>query len=129
VEIAVLLDTNRLTDALRGDGGTVDLLEHANRIFIPFIALAEIKAGFLCGTKRDSNERALNRFLGLSGVVVIFADAETIGIYARLFGEIRSAGKMVPANDLWIASLAVQHHLVLATRDRHFRAVPQITTI
>jgi tRNA(fMet)-specific endonuclease VapC len=29
----------------------------------------------------------------------------------------------VPENDIWIAALALQHDLTLATRDIHFEAV------
>jgi len=30
------------------------------------------------------------------------------------------SGSPIPENDMWIAALAQQHHLTLATRDRHF---------
>ncbi len=45
----VLLDTNRLTDAFRGEASIVKVLERATEIWVPFIVLAEIKAGFLAG--------------------------------------------------------------------------------
>lgn len=39
---------------------------------------------------------------------------------------LRTAGKPIPANDLWIAALAIQHDLTLATRDSHFEAVERL---
>jgi tRNA(fMet)-specific endonuclease VapC len=129
MEVSILLDTNRLTDALRADQAAVEVVEFAARVCIPFVTLAEIKAGFLRGTKAENNERLLTRFLGLPGVEVLFADHETTDVYARLFAQIRNAGAMMPTNDLWIASLAIQHHLALATRDRHFNNVPGLVTI
>jgi predicted nucleic acid-binding protein len=39
---------------------------------------------------------------------------------------LRAAGTPIPTNDLWIASLAVQHELLLVSRDKHFRNVAQI---
>ena len=35
----------------------------------------------------------------------------------------------IPTNDIWIASLAVQHSLPLYTRDRHFDNIPQIQQV
>jgi tRNA(fMet)-specific endonuclease VapC len=126
VEVNLLLDTNRLTDALRGDPGVVLTLENAVLIRIPFIALAEMRAGFLCGQRPRDNEAALNKFLSLPGVDVLFADRGTVEIYARLFAYLRAAGTPVPTNDIWIASLAVQHRLALLTRDAHFQKLPQV---
>ncbi len=122
----ILLDTNRLTDVLRGDSDTIDILERANAILLPFIALAELKAGFVLGKRRRENEIAVSRFLAKPGVNTLFADEETVEVYVRLFAHLRKAGTPIPTNDLWIASLAVQHHLLLLTRDAHFEKLPQI---
>jgi len=34
------------------------------------------------------------------------------------------SGRPIPANDAWIAALALQHGLPVLTRDEHFDAVP-----
>jgi tRNA(fMet)-specific endonuclease VapC len=124
--VNVLLDTNRLTDALRGEPELKTTLERANVVMIPFIALAEIRAGFLLGRRRRENEAALSRFLALPGVDIAFADHETTEVYSRLFAYLRNAGTPIPTNDLWIASIAAQHHLLLLTRDAHFQKLHQI---
>jgi tRNA(fMet)-specific endonuclease VapC len=124
--VNVLLDTNRLTDVLRGEPGVTTAVERSNVILIPFITLAEIRAGFLLGHRRRENEAALSRFLALPGVGIVFADRETTEVYARLFVYLRNAGTPIPTNDLWIASIAAQHHLLLLTRDTHFQKLPQI---
>ena len=121
--LRVLLDTNRLTDVLTGDQRLTATIEAAEQVWLPFIALAEIKCGFLAGTKWKQNEASLRRFLSLPGVDVLYADRETTEVYARLFYQLRRAGTPIPTNDLWIASLAVQHQLILLTRDKHFRDV------
>ena len=122
----VLVDTNRLTDALRGDKPVVAALERMEEVWIPFVVLAEIKAGFLVGTRRRPSEAALHAFLNLPGVGTLFADRETTDIYARLYVHLRESGTPIPTNDLWIASLAVQHQLMLLTRDEHFDKLPQV---
>ena len=42
--------------------------------------------------------------------------------------QIRNKGISIPTNDLRVASLAVQHSLVLCTSDRHFQQLPQVVT-
>ena len=35
----------------------------------------------------------------------------------------KSKGRPIPKNDLWIAAVALEHHLTLVSRDAHFRDV------
>jgi len=125
----VLLDTNRLTDAFRGDPATVDTIERSDEVWLPFVTLAEIKAGFLCGSRGHENESMLHTFLGLPGAGVLYADRETTDVYARLFLQLRRAATPIPTNDLWIASLAVQHQLTLMSREEHFDKLPQLLRV
>jgi len=125
----MLVDTNRLTDALRGDKVIVEILENAAEVWLPFVALGEIKAGVLAGRRPKENEALLYAFLRLPGVGVLYADRETTEVYARLFLQLRRAGNAIPTNDLWIASLAVQHELTLVSRDGHFDKLPQVLRV
>ncbi|HSB15773.1 MAG TPA: type II toxin-antitoxin system VapC family toxin [Bryobacteraceae bacterium] len=120
------MDTNCLTDAFRGESATVRIIEQAVEVWIPFVTLAEIKAGSLAGSRTAENERLLQEFLLLPGVALLYADRETTDVYARLFIQLRRAGTPIPTNNLWIASLAVQHQLLLLSRDEHFNILPQI---
>ena len=101
-------------------------LERSSEVWLPFVTLAEIRAGFLCGSRTQENEPMLRTFLGLPGAGVLYADRETTEVYARLFLQLRRAGSPMPTNDLWIASLAVQHELTLVSRDEHFDKLPQV---
>ena len=127
--MSLLLDTNRLTDALRLDKTVTRMVEEAEEVFVPFVALGEIQAGFEGGNPRSrpQNEARLLAFLEMPGVVCLYADRETTAIYARLFVQLRRAGTPIPTNDLWIASLAIQHQLTLATRDIHFAKIAQVS--
>lgn len=122
----ILLDTNRLTDVLRGDRETVVFVEQSVEVWVPFITMGEIKAGFLGGNRSQNNENLLQRFLQQPGIGVLFPSRETSEYYARLFAQLRKAGTPIPTNDLWIASLAVQHELTLLSRDDHFDKLPQL---
>lgn len=125
----ILIDTNRLTDLLCGDSEIENAIERAIEVWVPFITLGELKAGFLCGRRAAENEALLAAFLALPGVDILCADRETTDVYARLFFHLRRAGTSIPTNHLWIASLAVQHNLSLLTRDRHFSKIPQISRL
>jgi len=120
------IDTNRYVDFARGREDAVGVLRRAERIFLPFVVLAELRAGFLCGSRSAENERNLTRFLNSSRVSVLFPDESTTLAYARLFRQLRSQGTPIPVNDLWIAALVVQHDLYLYAHDRHFDHFPQI---
>ena len=122
----VLIDTNRLTDCLRRHEATIKLVERAREVWVPFVTMAEIKAGFVGGKLSEHNELLLRQFLQKPGVAVLYPNRETSDYYARLFNQLRKAGTPIPTNDLWIASLSVQHELALITRDSHFEKLPQL---
>jgi len=126
MEVRIALDTNRLTDLFKGDKELTERLAACDEVWIPLIVLAEIKAGFYGGTQRPHNERLLQRLLAKETVSVLFPGRETAEQYARLFVQLKRAGTPVPDNDLWIAALALEHDLLLITRDEHFQRIPQL---
>src|SRR5689334_8742203 len=131
MEVRLLVDTNRLTDILRREPSVVRIVEDAEEVFVPFVALAEIEAGFLGGSpkRQAENEGLLQQFLQIPGVAPLYPDRETTRIFGRLFVQLRKAGTPVPTNDLWIASLALQHQLTVLTRDSHFHKIAQLMRI
>jgi predicted nucleic acid-binding protein len=126
VEVRIALDTNRLTDLFRGDAALAERLGGCDEVWIPLVVLAEIKAGFYGGTHGRRNEALLQALLAKETVDVLLPDRETAEHYARLFVQLKRAGTPVPDNDLWIAALALEHDLLLITRDRHFERIPQL---
>lgn len=123
------LDTNRYVDLCRGEQTTADLLAVADAVFLPFVVLGELRAGFAVGRRSVENERVLQRFLLKDGVEVLYADDQTTHHYARAFRQLRKQGTPIPTNDLWIAALVLQHDLALHDRDGHFNHLPQIVRI
>lgn len=122
----VALDTNRLTDLFHGDTDLAERLGSCEQVWIPLMVLAEIKAGFYGGTRQHKNEILLQRLLAKSTVGILLPSRETAEHYARLFVQLKRAGTPVPDNDLWIAALALEHDLILITRDQHFERIPQL---
>ena len=122
----IVLDTNRYRDFCEGNSETLDVIQRARRVYLPFVVLAELRAGFLCGTLARRNEKSLTVFLNSPRVRVLMADEETTHHFARIFAQLRLQGTPIPVNDIWIAGLAVQHDLLLFSRDRHFDCLPQV---
>jgi tRNA(fMet)-specific endonuclease VapC len=50
-------------------------------------------------------------------------DVETARIFARVRHQLKQMGTPIPENDIWIASLSIQHNLPIASRDDHFDRV------
>ena len=124
----IALDTNAYSDFMRGDGERVQIIRAARSIAIPIIVLGELRAGLAAGNQESTNSANLQRFLASPRVSVLLPDEQTAHHYAQLYLQLRNKGASIPTNDLWIAALAVQHHVVLCTSDRHFRQVPQVVT-
>jgi len=125
----VALDTNRYTDLCRGDQSVVETLEAADEIWLPFIVVGELRAGFAVGTQGVRNEAILRRFLLKPGVAMLYADDQTMHHYASVYRQLRKQGTPIPTNDMWIAALVLQHSLTLYDRDAHFDALPQLPRI
>jgi len=45
------LDPNPYTDLCRGNVSVVETVEHAQEVWLPFIVLGELRAGFAVGTR------------------------------------------------------------------------------
>lgn len=120
------LDTNRYVDLCRGDAAVVDCVARAAQVFLPFVVMGELRAGFRLGRQTRGNERSLQRFLALPKVDVLFASETTTVHYAEVFAQLREQGTPVPTNDMWIAALVQEHRLTLYSRDEHFRHLPQL---
>jgi len=125
----IVLDTNRYSDFWRGDSDVVRKIEESEQVYFPFIALGELRSGFLKGTRRAENERTLEQFLAKPRVEVLLPDERTAGFYGALYHQLRVQGTPIPTNDVWIAALAVQHDLALYARDKHFDHLPQLMRI
>ena len=125
----VAVDTNRYVDLCKGVAETVDVLESADVIVLPFVVLAELRAGFLLGRRQVENERSLHTLLLKDGVDVVYADDQTTHHYASVYRQLRKQGTPIPANDMWLAALVLQHNLALHARDRHFDHLPQLVRV
>ncbi|MEP6756394.1 MAG: type II toxin-antitoxin system VapC family toxin [Chthonomonadales bacterium] len=121
-----IIDTSAYSNYIIGQPGVVETLQEADVLFVNPITLAELRAGYLSGTRTAENESRLENFLSSPRVVQIDINPDTTRFYATIWAGLRRAGTQIPTNDIWIAASAMQHGFTLITMDKHFEQVPQI---
>jgi predicted nucleic acid-binding protein len=127
--VNIVFDTNCYRAFCDADERAVRIFREAGTLYMPFIVLAELRAGFSLGTRSKQNEIVLNKFLLKPRVHVLLPDEDTTRHYAFLFRYLREHGTPLPVSDLWIASLSVQHNLPLYSLDGYFDNLPQLSRI
>ena len=119
----IVLDTNAYTAFMLGTAEVVEVVAHAEKLFVTSIVLGELLAGFAAGTREPKNRAELARFLDTPRVEILSVTAQTADSYALVYVALRRKGKPIPTNDLWIAASALEHGAALLTLDAHFSQV------
>ena len=118
-----LLDTNVIIALFSGDKGASERVAHAE-VFVPSTALGELYYGARKSTHGTENLARVEQFA--AATQVLSCDAATAWIYGEVRDRLRLKGRPIPENDIWIAALAIQHGLTLASRDDHFKDVEDL---
>lgn len=120
------LDTSGYSAFKRGHSGVVHHLRRAQEILLPTIVLGELLGGFETGRQSRRNREELDLFRASPRVRLVSISAATAERYAVIYAALRSSGRPIPINDLWIAASVMEHGTELVTLDRDFARVPQI---
>ena len=118
----MILDTNALSAFVDGEARVGQILRRQTRAAIPVIVLGEFRYGIAQSKYRSVYEAWLGSQLSYFDILVV--TAETAVAYAELRVVLKRSGRPIPANDAWIAALALQHRLAVLSRDEHFDVVP-----
>ena len=120
----MILDTNALSAFVDGDPAVGEVLRRQTRAAIPVIVLGEFRYGIALSRLRSSYEGWLDSHLSRFDVLPV--TEETAAAYATVRVSLKRSGRAIPANDVWIAALALQHRLPVLSRDEHFDVVPDL---
>ncbi|QDU25418.1 tRNA(fMet)-specific endonuclease VapC [Anatilimnocola aggregata] len=120
-----LLDTNIIIAIFKRDANVLQRLATATEAFVPLIAIGELYYGAQHSAQVQRNMQEVQAFATQSQV--LGCDLVTAEIYGQIKNELKAQGFPIPENDVWIAAIARQHDLIVATRDQHFQKVNGLT--
>ena len=123
----MILDTNALSAFIDGASAVGALLRTQHQVAIPVIVLGEFRYGILASRHRKTYDEWLKTHLRHFDILMI--TAETTVPYASLRATLKRLGRPIPANDAWIAALAMQYGLPILSRDEHFDSLPDVRRI
>jgi len=117
----MILDTNAVSAMLEGDPALDGLLARDVRHELPVIVIGEYRHGLARSRYRRSLTPLFDELVRES--VVLAVDVETAAAYAAVREALRAQGTPIPANDVWISALAIEHGLDIVSRDTDFDRV------
>lgn len=115
-----LLDTNIISAVFKRDRRVMQRLSEVD-FFLSPIVVGELYQGAFSSPNRAAlldDIRTLVRTVSLLKFNAI--TSERFGIIAA---DLVQRGSPIPDNDIWIAAQALQHNLILVSRDAHFSRV------
>lgn len=123
----MILDTNALSALADGAEALVAAATEADVLALPVVVLGEFEFGIATSRYRARYAAWLERLVAVSRVLSV--DRATASEYARIRAALRAKGRPIPANDTWIAALALQHALPILGRNTHFDEVPGVRRV
>lgn len=108
-----------------GETSIQQQLSVTSEVFVPTIVLGELYYGAHESVRTENNTARIDEFAANNAV--LWCDTATAQHYGINKNQLRTKGKSIPENDIWIAAIAKQYQLTLVTRDNHFQYVDGLT--
>ena len=117
----MILDTNALSALADGKRDFLQAVGPTRILSVPVVVIGE----YLFGIRHSRHRRRYQEWLAsnLRVFQIMPISEKTAEHYAEIRSELKTAGRPIPSNDLWIAALAREHALPVLSRDRHFGVV------
>ena len=117
----ILLDTTVLVAHLRGKLDLWAIAGENSELYLSLVTLGELYKGAYKSSNPAKNVALIDELL--LHVSLLFPDTATAHSYARTVLQLEQVGTPIPQNDVWIAAVALECDLPVATRDAHFEKV------
>lgn len=124
---SVVLDTSVIVDYLRGDPRLRSRFTEFPIMYVPLVVLGELHFGAQRASRRDEALAQVRDFFRTATLLI--PDETTAEYYGQVKAELVRIGRPIPENDVWIAAMARQYDLPVATRDAHFSFVPGLNIV
>jgi len=123
----MIVDTNAISALASADPNLVSLLRSKSFVFLPIIVIGEYRYGIQQSRYKSRLIDWFAQFVQTNEI--LYLNLDTIRTYSGIRSQLRAAGAPIPANDVWIAALSLQHNLPIISRDQHFDYVDGIRRI
>lgn len=125
----ILLDTNAYSLFMRGHEQVVGWVKRADELVFSTVVIGELLFGFRRGSRFDQNAAGLRSILNSPYSSLVEVGSITADRYSRIAAALRTRGRPIPTNDLWIAAHTMETGASLVSADRHFRHIDGIVWI
>lgn len=116
----VLLDTNAYSALRRGHEFVADRVRNSEEVLLSMVVVGELLFGFRNGSRYEENTQALRLFVEDPNVRLLPVTWETADWFGRISAALRTTGRPIPTNDMWIAAHAMEASADLLSSDPHF---------
>ena len=120
-----LVDTNVIIRFFKGETELFSLFDDMENLYISSITVGELMYGAELSKKSDFNRE--NYFCFCQQMKVLYPDLEIAKSYGIIKASLKSKGKPIPENDIWIAATCHAADLILITADSDFDFVDEIS--
>ena len=117
----ILLDTNAVIALFKDEKPVLERILRSKKCYVPSIVLGELYFGAYKSAFSEKNLQRIKQLEETSEILI--PDRTTANIYGQEKSKLEAKGRLIPDNDLWIVSLALQHHLTVITKDAHFSEI------
>ena len=118
------LDTNIAIDILNGKKDIAEICFKYFPIYLPITVCGELLYGALNSAKSQKNVANYQDFI--NDCQILNTTSNISMEYAKIRKILKDTGYPIPENDIWIAAICSSFDVYLATRDKHFRYIPEL---
>ena len=114
---------------MRGHEQVAELVRRAEGVLLSAVVVGELLYGFRRGSYFERNVADLRSFLSSPYVSFVTVGQVTADRYSRIAASLRTKGRPIPTNDVWVAAHAMETGADLVSADGHFEYVDGIAWV
>jgi len=118
------IDTNIAIDILNKKKEIAEICFTYFPIYLPITVCGELLFGALNSAKSQKNLSVYSDFI--DDCQVLNTTSSVSMEYAKIRKTLKDTGHPIPENDIWIAAICRSFDIPLATRDKHFKFIPEL---
>jgi tRNA(fMet)-specific endonuclease VapC len=119
-----VVDTNVIIKMLANDQTAIDLLNKISKAYVAIPVVGELYYGAEKSTQRQENMLLFEQVF--DGFELLPMTKATAVNYAKIKAKLMKSGYNIPDNEIWIAAVAYENNLSVATFDGHFSFIEGI---